>query len=91
MAVKYSEQSKEFHLFNGQISYILQILPNGAVGNLYFGKRIRHKEDFSYLLEGGAVLLRFIQRSGIIFSVHSTAGWNTPAWEPETSESLLLS
>ncbi len=54
MAVIYSEQSKEFHLFNGQISYILQILPNGAMGNLYFGKRIRHKEDFSYLLEGGS-------------------------------------
>lgn len=51
MAILFSEQSKEFHLFNGQISYIIQIFPNGAMGNLYFGKKIRHKEDFSYLLE----------------------------------------
>ena len=52
MAVKYSEKTGEFHLYNQQLSYILQILPNGEMGNLYFGKKIRHKEDFSYLLEG---------------------------------------
>lgn len=51
MAILFSEKTKEFHLFNGQVSYILQVLPNGAMGNLYFGKKIRHKEDFSYFLE----------------------------------------
>ena len=27
------------------------VLPNGHIGNLYFGKRIHDREDFSYLLE----------------------------------------
>ncbi len=27
------------------------VLPNGHLGNLYFGKRIHDREDFSYLLE----------------------------------------
>jgi len=53
VSIVYSETSKEFHLYNEEISYIIQILDNGYLGNLYYGKRIGHKEDFSYLLEGG--------------------------------------
>ena len=53
MSIVFSEISKEFHLYNDQISYIIQILGNGELGNLYYGKRIHHKDDFSYLLEGG--------------------------------------
>ncbi|POP34996.1 alpha-galactosidase [Lactonifactor longoviformis] len=53
MAIIYSDTSKEIHIFNDQISYIIQILDNGELGNLYYGKKINHKEDFSYLLEGG--------------------------------------
>ena len=52
MAIIYSETTKEFHIYNDKISYILQVMPNGEMGNLYFGKRIQHKEDFSYLVEG---------------------------------------
>lgn len=29
----------------------MTVLPNGQMGHLYFGNRIHHKEDFSYLLE----------------------------------------
>lgn len=53
MAIIYSEQSRELHLYNDQISYLIQILENGELGNLYYGKRIRHRDDFSHLLEGG--------------------------------------
>ena len=53
MAIIYSDTSKEIHIFNDQISYIIQILDNGELGNLYYGKKVDHKEDFSYLLEGG--------------------------------------
>ncbi len=52
MAIVYSEATKEFHIHNDKISYILQVMPNGEMGNLYFGKRIKHKDDFSYLVEG---------------------------------------
>ncbi|WP_342759629.1 alpha-galactosidase [Kineothrix sedimenti] len=53
MAIIYSEQTQEFHLYNDQISYIMKVLPDGKIGNLYYGKRIQHKDDYSYLLEGG--------------------------------------
>ncbi len=52
MAIIFSEKAKEFHLYNDQISYIMKVLPNGQMGNLYYGKRICHKNDYSYLLEG---------------------------------------
>ena len=47
----FHESSKTFHLYNNEISYIMCVLPNGHLGNLYFGKRIHDREDFSYLLE----------------------------------------
>lgn len=53
MSIKFHEQTRTFHLFNSQISYIMTVLPNQHMGQLYFGKRIHHKEDFSYLLETG--------------------------------------
>lgn len=54
MGIVYSEKAKEFHLYNDDISYLIQILDNGQLGNLYYGKRIDHKEDFLYLLQGGS-------------------------------------
>ncbi|MDA3846223.1 MAG: alpha-galactosidase [Vallitaleaceae bacterium] len=53
MAIIFEEDSREFHIYNGEISYIIQILENQTLGNLYFGKRIQHKCDFGYLLQGG--------------------------------------
>lgn len=51
MSIIFNENTKTFHLFNDCISYIMTVLPNGNMGQLYFGKKIHHKEDFSYLLE----------------------------------------
>lgn len=51
MSIIFHESSKTFHLYNGEISYLMCVLPNGHLGNLYFGKRIHDREDFSYLLE----------------------------------------
>jgi len=51
MAIFYSEKNKTFHLTNGYISYIFKVMRNNQLGQLYFGKAIRNKEDFSYLLE----------------------------------------
>ena len=51
MSIIFHESSKTFHLYNNEISYIMCVLPNGHIGNLYFGKRIHDREDFSYLLE----------------------------------------
>ena len=51
MSIVFSEKSQTFHLFNSKISYIMGVLPNGHMGQLYFGKRIHQKEDYTYLLE----------------------------------------
>ena len=50
MAIVFSEKTQEIHIFNRWISYIIQIMDNGELSNLYFGKRIGHKDDLSYLL-----------------------------------------
>lgn len=51
MKIVYHESSKIFHLYNDSISYLMMILQNGHLGQLYFGKQIQDKEDFSYFLE----------------------------------------
>ena len=51
MAIKFHEASKEFHLYNDSISYIIQVLENGQLGHVYYGKHLTDKEDFGYLIE----------------------------------------
>jgi len=51
MSIIFNEESKEFHLFNNNISYIIKILKNEQLGQLYFGKRVPIKESYGYLLE----------------------------------------
>lgn len=51
MSIIYNEREQEFHLFNNKISYIIKILKNKQLGQLYFGERIRERESYSHLLE----------------------------------------
>lgn len=51
MAIVFHERSKEFHIYNAQISYIFRVLANGQLGHTYYGKKITDKEDFGYLIE----------------------------------------
>lgn len=51
MSIVFHEKNRTFHLFNDKISYIMAVLPNDQMGQLYFGKRIQQREDYSYLLE----------------------------------------
>lgn len=51
MGIIYHEKSRTFHLYNNSMSYIMTVLRNGHLGQLYCGKRIRDREDYSHLLE----------------------------------------
>lgn len=51
MSIIFHEKTSVFHLYNEEISYIMMVLKNGHMGQLYFGKRIHDREDFSYLCE----------------------------------------
>ena len=43
--------SRTFHLQNDSISYIIKVLENGQLGQLYFGAAIRDRENFDHLVE----------------------------------------
>ncbi len=47
----YNEATKEFHLQNNRISYILCVLENGQLGHLYFGKRLTHRDSFQHFIQ----------------------------------------
>ncbi len=51
MPILFHEKSQEFHLYNNDISYIIKILRNGQPGHVYYGKRLKDREDFGYLIE----------------------------------------
>ena len=51
MCISYHASSKTFHLHNDSISYIMTILPNGQLGQLYFGKTIHDCDNFDHLVE----------------------------------------
>lgn len=51
MPIVYEDSSRQFHLFNEEVSYIIKILDNEQLGNLYYGKKIRNRKDFSHLFE----------------------------------------
>ena len=51
MAIKFHEQTNVFHLYNKDVSYIMCIMENGQMENLYYGKAVHDREDFTYLHE----------------------------------------
>ena len=51
MSIIFHKKSGEFHLTNGKISYIMEIMENGQMGQLYYGKAIRDRESFCHLHE----------------------------------------
>ncbi|WP_347340543.1 alpha-galactosidase [Vagococcus allomyrinae] len=45
-------EEQEFHLTNGKVSYLFRVMEaTKTLEHLYYGKAIRHREDFSYLIE----------------------------------------
>lgn len=51
MPIRYHEAAREFHLYNNDISYIIGIMPNEQLENLYYGKKIHNQKSFSFLHE----------------------------------------
>ena len=41
MNITFHKSTGIFHLYNNDISYLMMILPNGQIGQLYFGAAIR--------------------------------------------------
>ena len=49
MAIQFNEKTKQFHLTNGNISYVFEIIRNGHLGQLYFGQALPLEGNYSYL------------------------------------------
>lgn len=91
MNIRFHERTKTFHLYNDHISYLMCILENGHLGQLYYGKRIHDKEDFSYLVEKcGRPMASYIYEGDRSFSlehirqeypVYGTTDYRHPAVE----------
>ena len=43
MNITFHKSTGIFHLYNNDISYLMMILPNGQIGQLYFGAAIRDR------------------------------------------------
>ncbi len=51
MSIVFHKETKQFHLSNRFFSYIIGVLPNNEIGQIYFGSKLHDREDFSYLWE----------------------------------------
>lgn len=51
MAIVFHKESRCFHLYNNEVSYIIRIMENEQLEQLYYGKRIHDREDFTYFHE----------------------------------------
>lgn len=51
MQIQINNSTREFHLSNKKISYIFKVMENEQLGHLYYGKKIRHRDDFSHMLQ----------------------------------------
>ena len=89
MSIIFHEKTRVFHISNNQISYLLHIMENEQVENLYFGKRIHDKEDYFFLheeRERGHMVISLPEPSKLSmqyvrqeFPVYGTGDFRTPA------------
>lgn len=49
MPILYNDATREFHLQTEKTSYIFSILKNEQLGQLYYGKKLRHRDSFERL------------------------------------------
>ena len=52
MSIIFHPETQVFHLFNQHMSYIMDVLPNGQLSQIYYGARLRDRADFAHLQDG---------------------------------------
>ncbi|EFR43871.1 alpha-galactosidase [Streptococcus pseudoporcinus] len=73
MSIKFKPKTKEFHLYNQEVSYIFCVLSNGQLGHLYYGKRINPDESYLQFIEGEyRSLTSFVSEENSTFSLQHT-------------------
>ncbi|MDR0784791.1 MAG: alpha-galactosidase [Treponema sp.] len=49
MPIKFDENTRQFHLYNNDFSYIIAVYDNGSIGQLYFGEPLSPDRDHPFL------------------------------------------
>jgi alpha-galactosidase len=52
MPIEWNQESREFHLRNDRVSYVLRVLENGWLGHLYFGSPLTEGRSYAHLVPG---------------------------------------
>ena len=50
MSIRFHEKTGVFHIWDDTFSYIFCILKNKQLGQLYYGRKLRDREDFTHML-----------------------------------------
>lgn len=89
MAIVFHEQTRIFHIYNKDVSYIMRIMENEQIENLYYGKAVHDKADYTYLHEEGyrSAAAYCIPEPGILsmnstkqeYPVYGTGDYRSPA------------
>lgn len=100
MNIFYNENTKEFHLTNDKISYIFKILQNNQLGQLYFGKKIKHQPSFEHLFSlRSCILAPATFRGNLDFSLeiikqeypaYGTGDYRDPAYKIEQTNGSTI-
>ena len=90
MSIVFHEVSKTFHLFNKEVSYIISVLANGGIENLYYGKAIKDRESFAHHHEevGRSHMAVCVEEPGILarnyirdeYPSYGTGDFRSPAY-----------
>ncbi|BDD38003.1 alpha-galactosidase [Streptococcus ruminantium] len=101
MGIIFHQETREFHLYNDFISYVLTVLPNGHIGNLYYGKRVTETASYQYVREDEyRALTSFLVDDGSSFSLqyanpefacYGTTDYFSPAFELVQKDGSALS
>jgi alpha-galactosidase len=52
MPIEWNAETREFHLRNEHISYVIRVLENGWLGHLYFGTGLTEGRSYAHLVPG---------------------------------------
>jgi alpha-galactosidase len=52
MTIEWSAETREFHLRNDHVSYVIRVLENGSLGHVYFGAALAEGKSYGHLVPG---------------------------------------
>ena len=98
--ILFHESSRQFHLFNDQISYIIEVMENGQLANLYYGPAIHDRQSFTYLRERfeqpldpekAPISLLTLQFTRQEYPAYGTGDFRYPAYRIRQEKGSLIS